>query len=152
MTDRDKEKLILKGSVYGATVFHEYKNPDIIRSHLAITDPKKRSTENKWCTMNRLTVNYKGDNTYYLYHSYDEVDNNKRAYSGRWYNGGYLFSEKDLNLTENTFTVLLKSVEWEDDATGGSAIKNVEITIYLSNSGFRKLERYFNRDYTGFNN
>lgn len=133
MRRMNTNEITLKGSLYGVHTFSKYKNPDISR---AIVD-------NHVYLVNKLRIRYlENKDKYYIYHSY--VDGTGRKYSGRWYNGNYTFSKNGLNASQKTFTVVLKSVEWEDDITNTSTVKDVEIKIYLTKSGYYALEDYFN--------
>lgn len=128
-----KNEVKLKGSLHGSKKLVPYKNPDIIRS----------SVDNNICLINDLRVKYLEDKKrFYIYNSYSGLDKEeKRNYTGRWYMGNYEYNSKDLNSVDNTFSIELKSIDWEDFETGKSDIKNVKIKIELTPNGFEKLKK-----------
>lgn len=124
----NKNKLILKGLLYGTNKIKEYSNPDILYS----------SIDNEIFNGNELTISYdKIKNNYYIYHSYDKYDLQlKKIYSGRWYDTKFNI-ECDLLCVENkTLTIKLENVEWVNFDTGITTIKNVEIIINFTPNGF----------------
>lgn len=128
-------EITLKGSMHGTKVHKKYKNPDIIES---IVDTYHV------CEINKLRISYKSDTKFfYMYHSYESINT---KYSGRWYLTNYTFSEKDLDEKNYTFSVLLKSVNWEDWDTQKSVTKNVKIVIQLSEKGFHKLKSFLQKN------
>lgn len=139
-----KDRLILKGLMKGVKKFTPYKNPDIVQSVV----------DGHICESNDFTISYLPDkNKYYIYHSYVGLDENmKRNYDGRWYSMNFLLNKKDLNQKDNTFSVLLKSVDWEDFGTGKSKIKDVNIIITFTPKGFDKLMKFIDRSETKKNN
>jgi hypothetical protein len=81
---------------------------------------------------------------FYIYHSYNGLDDtNTVIYTGRWYIADYAFDKNDLNENDKTFTILLKSIDWQDFETGQSSRKNVTIVIKLTDLGFNKLNKFF---------
>ena len=129
-------KIFLKGSMYGSKSIKTYSNPDILYS----------TVENNICQINDLKINYNNkNNNYYIYHSYDSVDNKfNKIYSGRWYLVDFIPDSKKLNHKNKTFSTLLKNIEWEDFETGKIKKKNIKLKIFFSESGFKKLIKYFN--------
>lgn len=126
-------KIILKGSMYGIKKLKPYKTPDIF--HSVVDDHE--------CQMNSVKIIYLSEkNEFYIYHSYNQMD---PKYSGRWYIGNYSFNPKDLNAEKKTFSINLKSVDWEDFDTGNSVIKDVDIIIYFTDGGFQKVNKFLDR-------
>ena len=124
------KEIKLKGSMHGVKNIKEYKKPDIINSVV----------DNHFCLINDIRIKYNDEKKrFYIYHSYNGLD----GYSGRWYKVDYYFVGKDLEPVNKTFTIELKSVDWEDFETGKSTTKNVDIKIQLSDYGFNKLQKYF---------
>jgi hypothetical protein len=129
-------KIVLKGSMYGSKSIKTYSNPDILYSKVG----------NNICQINDLRIKYNNEKKkLYIYHSYDSVDNNfNKIYSGRWYLVNFTPYLKTLNHKNKTFNTLLKNIEWQDFNTGKIQIKNVKIKIFFSESGFKKIIKYFN--------
>lgn len=124
-------KIILKGFMHGVKKLEAYKNPDIFHS---IVDDHE-------CQMNNVKIIYLSEKKqFYIYHSYDQTET---KYSGRWYIGNYSFNPKDLNAGKKTFSITLKSVDWEDFDTVNTVIKDVDIIIYFTDYGFRKINKFF---------
>lgn len=127
----NSDMIVLKGSMHGKTNPKPYKNPDILSSNV----------DGKTYEINKLTISLSllsDKNQFYIYHSYNQND-----YSGRWYTGGYVFSPKDMDKEKKTFTIELKSVNWEDFDTGKETKKDVTIIINLTERGYKKLNKYF---------
>lgn len=139
-----KYMLILKGFMKGVKKFSPYKNPDIIQSVV----------DGHVCESNDLKIKYLPEkDKYYIYHSYIGLDENmKKNYDGRWYSMNYLLNKKDLNHENNTLSVLLKSIDWEDFDTGKSTIKDVNIIITFTPIGFNKLTKFIDRSENKKNN
>jgi hypothetical protein len=130
-------KLNLKGSLHGVKNFKPYKTPDINNSIV----------DEHLCQANDFKIKYlQNKNLFYIYHSYNGLDDiNTVIYTGRWYITDYAFDKNDLNENNKTFTILLKSIDWEDFETGQSSRKNVNIVINLTELGFNKLNRFFDK-------
>lgn len=130
-----KKELKLKGSMHGTKIIKSYDNPDIIHSKV----------DNHICLINDLKIKYLDNKKkFYIYHSYNGLDKDmNKNYTGRWYSGNYEYNIKDFSKTKKTFSITLKSIEWEDFTTGKSKIKNVKIKIQFTESGFDKLNKYF---------
>lgn len=130
-----KDKLVLKGLMKGVNKFTPYKDPDIIQS---VVDSHVYES-------NDFKIRYLPEkDKYYIYHSYNGLDQTmKKNYSGRWYSADYSLIGKDLDEKKHTFSVLLKSVDWEDFETGQSSRKDVKIVITFTPKGFDKLNKFF---------
>ena len=132
-----EKKLILKGSLHGTKILKEYSKPDILYS----------SVNNKICKKNLFSISYnKEKNNFYIYHSYDEYDNQlNKIYSGRWYQTNFNFNTKSFDYKKKTLTIKLKNIEWENFETGKIDVKNVKIIIYLSPTGYEKIIKYLKK-------
>lgn len=128
-------KIVFKGSMYGVKLIKSYSNPDILYSIV----------EKNICQINKLSINYDIKNNFYIYHSYDSVDKKfNKTYNGRWYLRNFIPDSKTLNHKNKTLNILFKNTDWEDLYTGKINNKNVKIQIFFSESGFKKLIKYFN--------
>lgn len=125
-----KKEIKLKGSLHGTKKIMPYKKPDIIRS----------TVDHHLCLINDVTVKYLEDKQqFYIYHSYRHED----SYSGRWYMRNYEYNPSNFNAKNHTFSIELKSIDWEDFETGEIKNKNVTVEIEFTPSGFEKFAKYF---------
>ncbi len=133
-----KKEIKLKGSMHGTKKIKSYDNPDIMYS----------TVDKQKCLINKINIKYYSDNNnFYIYHSFDRLDKDLNInYSGRWYLTDYKYKTSDLNIKNKTFTVTLKSIEWENFDTGKTVKKTVKIIIQFSEKGFDKLKNYFEKN------
>jgi len=130
----NNDKLSLKGSIYGVKKYKIYKNPHILHSNV----------DKHLCQINDFKITYFPEqNNFRIYHSYYGLDKQMGMnYTGRWYISNFIFSPKQLNTDKKTLTITLKSIDWEDFDTGKIKKKNVKITIYFTDIGFKKLNTF----------
>lgn len=125
------DKLALVGSYYGTKKIKKYKEYDIDYSIV----------DNHNCKINKLYFTKNNDGTYYIYHMYDNFDNNNKIdFTGRWYNVKFNIDENMLDVNNKLLKVSFKNVEWETENTYEK--KNVRIQIQLTDDGIKKLLKF----------
>lgn len=90
------------------------------------------------CDINSLDIrkNSSIDNKYFVYHSYRSTES---RYTGRWY---YTKFNKDLfTYDDNQMMITYVIPEFENDMD--NVIKNVEVEIYFTPEGYKKLLQIF---------
>lgn len=128
-----KNKLLLKGSLYGTKQIKKYDNPDILYSNV---DEQKFQK-------NEFTISKNKDNSFYIYHSYVSFDDKFNVInSSRWYHTNYVLNTNSMNEKNKTITIILKNVNWENKKTEKISVKNVKIILYLTTIGFEKIQKY----------
>jgi len=111
------------------------KNSEIIKSTTLCLgkkcyQPKKKMEyEKNWVDIS------KNENDFYIYHSFDAK---KEKYGGKWYNIDFNLVK---SLNEKDKTINNKTV-FEDYDTGKLRKYKVEIKIYLSEKGWKKLMKF----------
>jgi len=120
--------LVLKGALHGVEKVVPYKDPDILYS---IVDNIKYP-------QNKIRLSYVANKPgFYIYHMYD---NREIKYSGRWYDLSFKFEPE--NLKDMMLTVHLKQIAWRDFETDLDTVKDVDIVVFFTKKGFRKLKKY----------
>ncbi len=131
--------LILKGSYKGVKKCNEMKNFDITHSTIKCLGKKCYQPEKVMIHLKNQVSIKKNENkdTYYIYHSYDAIDNNKKIYySGRWYDTSFEFDKNSINNKDKT---IRKKMIFEDYS--GDTLKKykAEIKIYFNERGWKKI-------------
>jgi len=138
----NKKYLELKGSYKGVKKCTEMKQFDIMYSTIKCSDKKcyqsKKIIKN---LINNVSIK-KYENTYYIYHMYSALDDNLQIYySGRWYNKSFKFTKKNIN-ESNKYIQTEMIFENEDTF----AKYNVEIKIYFTDFGWKKLTAFISQN------
>jgi hypothetical protein len=131
-------KIILQGSYSRKkqnNIYKELKNFDIKESKIG-----NSTVDYKTFLINHITISKKeNSNDFYMYHMYSEIKNNKIEYTGRWYD--LYLSKNKMNLDDKDMSInyVIPEYELELENLKIEVIKYVNVKIFFSNSGWKKL-------------